>query len=835
MAEDVVIYEYTETHTNLKSANPVLGPGQVVYVKDVYILAYKCENIVRKIGDGVTPFNSLPWLDTIEIKQSVTLADANFTISGTRVRAINNYASSELNLRYIGGVKFLALQPGETATVQYDQIDDVWRVVEGSLIRTTSSDIVNKVATQKTLTIPKYITDGYTNLVQDPTDLTAASWFRPNSAVSVEDSGITIDGVKLWKLSAIGSDPAARVESSCGILTGSYHVFSVIIRKGNVDQTLIDTIATEADNEITITFSTKNITAASGGTLLKAEWFDDVTLKLYIKAPTGTGDTKLRLFVHKYSATVDDFTYFSQPQLVDNTTTVYPFVNGTKEADTISTEFAMPNKFTFDMIFEPLFSYDTLIYHRLFSWYINDSNRMRLLWNPANDFFVVHFEENDDQMLLEGQRYDDGTSYVNLNQKIRLVGSIDLTTGTLYGSRFIELTDTDPKNEKITWSGVPSVKSENFTTLQIGNHASGNQALSEFEYLRIYEGLLVGDVNSSSDVDELLMNQTLLFDASIDEFKETNIPAGTSTATAIEMLAEDVKTGVAIQDGAIIERHVKDLAFTEGLSLSPERKAFQELESETLTTAGWYTILEGAANTSASINASVVVMSDGNKSLGCELAFVPSTTSKTTLNTTLRLFGNAFDFGSSNSNILGYRLAKSDTVNTSGWKLQVNLSAGLTPTIQLNRNLGRANTQLGIGGTLVPPYLDNTPTLPDEVTPATFIEAGAKIVFAGGTLTTFASGVEIIRWNANQVRFNVLAENILKQGSGVVINGTDNRIYNYNGTVPYTIDGSETLSDIQIRGKRLSFVLTKIGAFTSHTALSRLPLYSYNGSITITG
>ena len=80
-------------------------------------------------------------------------------------------------------------------------------------------------------------------------------------------------------------------------------------------------------------------------------------------------------------------------------------------------------------------------------------------------------------------------------------------------SRFIVVPlESGALAEDTSWSVAPDVKTSDFPTLSIGQEASSNQIDASYQYLRIYEGLLVGTVASSSDIDDLLDDKELLLD-----------------------------------------------------------------------------------------------------------------------------------------------------------------------------------------------------------------------------------------------------------------------------------------------------------------------------------
>ena len=65
----------------------------------------------------------------------------------------------------------------------------------------------------------KNISQAYTNLVQDPTDLTTANWTATN--VTISDSGETLSGYTLWDVKSAISGTFRSIVSSSENLTPS--------------------------------------------------------------------------------------------------------------------------------------------------------------------------------------------------------------------------------------------------------------------------------------------------------------------------------------------------------------------------------------------------------------------------------------------------------------------------------------------------------------------------------------------------------------------------------------------------------------------------------------
>jgi hypothetical protein len=180
----------------------------------------------------------------------------------------------------------------------------------------------------------------------------------------------------------------------------------------------------------------------------------------------------------------------------------------------------------------------------------------------------------------------------------------------------------------------------------------------------------------------------------------------------------------------------------------------------------------------------------------------------------------------------GVRIAKSDTVNASGAKLQIYLSSGWDYGVMKSMNTGNVK-----GWELVTPYLDDTPTLPDGITAATFIEAGAELSLNSGT-TLWYPQIAVTKSNDDQLRFMVQWPEIPKQGTNIAITFPSTRIdvKSIGGPQITLSSGSITMSNFVIDGKNVRFFINDAGAFST---LSFEPAVMYvvgtGCKLTITG
>jgi hypothetical protein len=428
------------------------------------------------------------------------------------------------------------------------------------------TDVENNPATQLSTKIPKNITQAYTNLVQDPTDLTTANWSSASGGAA-EITTQSINGnlfTKVYNTTVLLGTVRQPILASFTnlILTGS-----VICRKGDDTQfnstLFIVYNTTTLANLCNVSINFDNIGSvpvlASAGSILGYKVIDSETVEVFFKCLPLTALTDdVWTQCHAGSNVSGEYTYWSEVQLIDSSEiTMYPFISGSKTADVISETFTMPDRFTFDTVLEPLFPYDTASDIAMFSWDIDTNNRLLLFYQAGGDRFWIFWVNGGTYATLEAQQM--GDTFTNLNQRLRITGSLNLISGGVSDSRLIITPlDSGAQYETTTWTATPNIKTGSYPTLDIGYETTLNTyADSTYEYLRIYKGLLVGDVTESSDVDTILQTQRLLFDANIDEFNGEVIPAGTPTATTIEKVQRSLATGTGIEDGAILDRHIQ--------------------------------------------------------------------------------------------------------------------------------------------------------------------------------------------------------------------------------------------------------------------------------------
>ena len=431
---------------------------------------------------------------------------------------------------------------------------------------------------------PKEIYQAFTNLVQDPTDLTTGNW--SNSNTTDEISTKSINGNLFTKITNVGAN-AGYIQQT---LTDSFNNLiltgQIILKKGNSinNKTELRIYNSTAGGELFKIFpdwdNFGSLPATpTNGTLLDYEWYDSETLKLNFQCvalANLTDDILFRCYGSS-NATDGEYTYWTEVQLIDEAEiTMFPFVDGTHAADVINEAFEMPDRFTIDMIIEPKFAFDTTSDKYIFRWEIDGTNYFSLEYYQDYNQILLRFGESGVIAYMRSQIFDDGTSLTNLNQRLRIIGSLELTTGGINDSRFIVIPQSHGSiSEDTSWTNVMTIKSLNFPTLSIGNKSGTSQADSEYEYLRIYSGLLVGAVNSSDDVTTLLAEKTILLDKTYQQkLTATDIIIANSTIRDGDVITLRANAVDSFGSGSPVD---ETITWSEGMTLHSFTKATYQM------------------------------------------------------------------------------------------------------------------------------------------------------------------------------------------------------------------------------------------------------------------
>ncbi len=227
----------------------------------------------------------------------------------------------------------------------------------------------------------------------------------------------------------------------------------------------------------------------------------------------------------------------------------------------------------------------------------------------------------------------------------------------------------------------------------------------------------------------------------------------------------------------------------------------QELPESGSLTAGTYTIAETEDTADLASGCQLRIVSVLGVDL-IEVDFKESASAKTHQNTKIELL---------NAKIDNFRLAKSDSINGAGAKIQIVLPSTTTLKVQLISNIGDSK-----GWQLVTPTNTGIGLCPDG-SAATFLAAGAELSF-DSSLTFYASNWTARTVSVNSIDCCVIWPEIPKQGTGITITlpATSLIFKEGNGTLG-TVTVSHTTSNFEIIGKHVFFRITEAGIFSSLT------------------
>ena len=357
------------------------------------------------------------------------------------------------------------------------------------------------------------------NPILDPENLTTGNWTEVNVTASLSDE--YYDGKRFTKVINDGAATGHAYQNITGAWTDiDTSSFSVILRNGNIAdnraQFIIYNLTAVAD-VFNLVIDFDNYPNAPGtpgiGTLHGYKWLDSETVEIRIicaDLAANTDDLQIRCR-GSVNATADEYTYWTAVQAEDLPYPT-PYVNGSRAVTHPDETFEMPSKFTIDMIVEPWFLYDTGNAKYWGGWYVDATHRLIIQYNPGGDIIYILWQDGTNLRLLGTAVFDDGTTKT-INQRIRLIGSFDLTTGTTAGSRFIVIPlESGAINEDTTWNGNIDPHESTLPTLSRGHENDVSQCDSQIEYTRIYDGTLVGAVADSDDADALLAAKDLILD-----------------------------------------------------------------------------------------------------------------------------------------------------------------------------------------------------------------------------------------------------------------------------------------------------------------------------------
>ena len=365
---------------------------------------------------------------------------------------------------------------------------------------------------------PKTIAQAYINHMQDPTDLTTANWTEINGCVASATS-LTINGNAFTKLTTDGTaNPQIRQIKT--VTSGVSNVASVILRNGNLSGAetstffYIDNVGLSTTlGQLTITWATKSVAQIDGDDF-DYTWIDDDTVELYLEVTTDQVSTRYRIDPDN-GTVAGKYIYATECQVVDSTTTMFPFVDGTHSADAIDETFTMPDRFILILNnIEPRFQYDVATNRYLASFDIDGTHTLYLRYGTGSDKFEINWQDGGIARILSSQQFDNGGSFTNINQKIDLYAFLNLKSGGINDSMFIcNPLETGSINTDNAFPGTPDIKSSTFSTLSIGHTGGIRIANSVYENLKIIEWSgTKPTITSSQDMTDYLEDKKILLD-----------------------------------------------------------------------------------------------------------------------------------------------------------------------------------------------------------------------------------------------------------------------------------------------------------------------------------
>lgn len=129
----------------------------------------------------------------------------------------------------------------------------------------------------------------------------------------------------------------------------------------------------------------------------------------------------------------------------------------------------MTSKFSIIIEHKPGFVYTSATDHVIKAWYVSATQKFLVRYDAATDTFVVEWQDGGTARTLSSQQFDDGTSFTDIDQRLRFIISIDLTTGTTAGSSFtVEPMESGSSATDSTWSGNIDSLSTNFSKMSTG-------------------------------------------------------------------------------------------------------------------------------------------------------------------------------------------------------------------------------------------------------------------------------------------------------------------------------------------------------------------------------
>lgn len=428
---------------------------------------------------------------------------------------------------------------------------------------------------------PKNISEAYTNDIDDPTDFTQATWTKIADAVAASSTE-TINGLSFSLLRGTTGTPSPIFRQTHVLAnTATKKVISIILRNVSTTGDLLFEFEQTGSVDVvkgraTINLATKTVTENEGD--VKYTWFDDDTVEIYIISQTGeTGFTSWVWEIRPPAAGDTDQEFLATAaMLVDETDVLFPFVDGTHSADDIDETQTMPGRFILDTILDFRMPYDTSTSGYLWTWNTDLTHRLYLRYEAAIDKFRLFWVDAGTGRILLSQQFDNGDSFIDINQRIRFTVFLNLISGGQNDSMFIcTPLETGTINIDNSFDAAPDIKSSTFTTLSIGHDGtSATQPDSVYEYLRIYEWSgTKPTITDSQDITDYLEGKKILLDKTYFD-----------RLTATDLLI----AGSTINDGDIITLRGNDVdSFNSGTPVDETVTWSKDIITHTFTKASY--------------------------------------------------------------------------------------------------------------------------------------------------------------------------------------------------------------------------------------------------------
>jgi len=360
-----------------------------------------------------------------------------------------------------------------------------------------------------------------TNLIKDPEDLTTSNWTNNNTTDLL--TSIHVDGKRLTKITLTASSGSIKQDWTA---SAAYYSVQGILRRGDATSSglvIWDDVGgtPTAKAIIGVTWTTDTVSETTGSHF-EHEWIDDDTVWFAVTTSSALTAATARVEIY-IGESNGDYHYITAVQLeqlpyptpyIDR----YRWPTGVRPAVSPNYTVTMPEKFVFKVKIRPWFTYDTTVYHRFFNWYIDDTHRFRLLYNPASDTVSVFWHDGGTERVLATEAFDDSGPN-NINSEIILFGAIDLSTQT-GNNVFFAIVDGSKQAEDNNWDGTPDELGSTFSTLGIGHISGTIHADSLIEYAKFWQwdGSDLGTLDDETDIDRVTADLTSLFDLELEDY-----------------------------------------------------------------------------------------------------------------------------------------------------------------------------------------------------------------------------------------------------------------------------------------------------------------------------